>query len=145
MFDTYIQRPGAEFAAMRLMFITTVLLLLASLICGCGALRSPDGDTVSLCKRGFANNHDWKRASRFSRDARKLRRKFGSIQFQPSADGKPIHSTLWFRDARHRGFASCSRDSCEVDRCLWLVRLYENRDGDWALASDYHLGVPSKK
>jgi len=127
---------------MRPLFITSVLLLLAVTISGCGALRSPDTKTVSICKRGFANNPDWTRASRFSRDARTLRKKFGSISFQPPGDGKPRHSTLWFRDAQHLGFASCSRDRCEDDRCLWLVRLFEIRDSQWVLANDYHLGAP---
>jgi len=130
---------------MRPMFIATVLLLLTALLSGCGALRRPDADTVSLCKRGFANNHDWSRASRFSRDARKLREKFGSISFLRAASEKPIHSTLWFRDASHKGFASCSRDRCEDDRCLWLVRLFELKDGQWILANDYHLGLPTRK
>jgi len=130
---------------MRPLFITTVLFLLAVLISGCGALRSPDADTVSLCKRGFANNGDWTRASRFSRDARKLRKEFASVTFTPPAGGKPVHSTLWFRDASHTGFASCSRDRCEDGRCLWLVRLFDKKDGQWVLDNHYHLGVPNQK
>ena len=130
---------------MRPPLVTVVLLLLASMSAGCGALRSPDPDTVALCKRGFANNHDWARASRFSRDARKLRKEFGTVRYQPPAAGEPYHSTMWFRDKQHTGFASCSRDRCEDGRCLWLVRLFEMKDGQWALANDYHLGVPSKK
>lgn len=137
MFDTYIWGLGADFAPMRPLLITSVLLLVAVLLCGCGALRRPDADTVSLCKRGFANNHDWSRASPISRDARTLRKKF--------ADGKPHQSTLWFRNARQKGFASCSRDRCEDGRCLWLVQLFELKDGQWTLANDYHLGVPNKK
>ena len=132
-------------APMRPLLPLVVLVLLASLLAGCGALRRPDADTVALCKRGFANNHDWSRASRFSHDARKLRKKFGTVRFEPPAPGKPIHSTMWFRDAQHQGFASCSRDRCEDDRCLWLVRLFEMKDGQWRLANDYHLGVPNKK
>jgi hypothetical protein len=128
---------------MRLQPIVAALVLL--LMTGCGALRRPDADTVSLCNRGFANNHDWARASRFSRDARKLRKQFGSVRFQPAAAGKPFHSTLWFRDATHSAFASCSRDRCETDRCLWLVRLFEKKDGEWIMASDYHLGLDSKR
>jgi hypothetical protein len=145
MFNTYIQGPGGDYGLMRHLLMTTVLLLVASMIPGCGVLRSPDEDTVALCKRGFANNPDWTRASRFSRDARNVRKKFGSISFQPPKGGKPVHSTLWFRDARHEGFASCSRDRCEDGRCLWLVRLYEKNDGQWRLANDYQLGVPIKK
>jgi hypothetical protein len=97
---------------------------------------------VTLCKRGFANDRDWSRASRFSRDARKLRKQFGTIRFQPPAPAKPFHSTIWFRDAKHSSFASCSRDRCEDDRCLWLVRLFEKKDGRWTQAYDYRLGVP---
>jgi hypothetical protein len=50
---------------MRPLCLTTVLFMLAVLICGCGALRSPDAATVTICKRGFAKNEDWTRASRF--------------------------------------------------------------------------------
>ena len=82
---------------------------------------------------------------RFSRDARKLRKEFGTVRYQPLAAGEPYHSTMWFRDKQHTGFASCSRDRCEDGRCLWLVRLFEKKDGRWALANDYHLGVPNKK
>ena len=128
----------------RPILFKATLVLLASLLPGCSALRQPDADTVALCKRGFANNHDWSRAWRFSREARTLRKKFGTVAFQPASDGKPVHSTLWFRDTEHKSFASCSRDRCEDDRCLWLVRLFEKKDGQWFLANDYRLGVPNK-
>jgi hypothetical protein len=120
---------------MRLLIIATGLLVLGPWFCGCAALNRPDAATVSLCKRGFANNHDWTRAWRFSRDARKLRQQFA---------GMPCPPTVWFRDARHHGFASCSRDRCEDDRCLWLVRLFEMENGRWSLANDYHLGVQNR-
>ena len=108
---------------------------------GC-ALWGADRETATVCGRGFSNDPDWKRASPLSRTARALWKKFPAIEFE-GRNTQPVKATtVWFKNAESAEFASCSRHSCETDRCVWRVRLYSSSDGPWRVRMEYDLGRP---
>jgi hypothetical protein len=108
---------------------------------GCASWRT-DKETATICGRGFTNDAEWARASRLSRPARTVWKKFPDIEFEGKTAQPSKNTTVWFRNAASSGFASCSRHSCDSDRCVWRVRLYSNADDQWRVRMEYDLGRP---
>lgn len=110
---------------------------------GC-ALWGRDAETVTLCGRGFANDKEWARTSPYTWKVRTLWEKYPAIEFEGKTVQPAKATTIWFRNFVKSELASCSRHSCDADRCVWRVRLYSQEDGQWQIRSQYDLGRPRR-
>jgi hypothetical protein len=125
----------------RLLMSRHLCLALACclVLSGC-AHWGTDPETVTRCERGFDNDQDWRRASPYTRSARKIWKANPQFEFAGRSAVPMKSATLWFKDAKKAQFASCSRHSCDANNCFWRVRLYSSVDGLWTLKSEYDLG-----
>jgi hypothetical protein len=104
-----------------------------------------DAESVQVCERGFANDPDWRRASAFTRGARKAWKTHPAFDFQDRRVTPVKASTIWFRNPVSAELASCSRHTCEGADCFWRVRLFAKTDERWRVRTEYDLGRSRKR
>jgi hypothetical protein len=126
------------------MRILVAIVSLSVAVSGCMSLRH-EPRTVAMCKRGFQQDPDWKRASTWRHRVRVLRQRFASFDTGAATPRMVKSTTLWFRKPEHGEFASCSRERCESDRCFWRVQIYSLKERDWHVKSEYFLADRQKQ
>lgn len=122
---------------------TLCLCLLAISLNGCASWGTHI-ESVTVCTRGFANDHEWSRSRWAGPSGRELMQRYPSFVFEGRASRPQKPSTLWFRNRVTGDVASCSMHSCETGRCVWRVRLFSKQANQWSLRSEYDLGQPRK-
>jgi hypothetical protein len=105
--------------------------VLSIALAGCATRGSLDEETLGVCVDQLPTADGWVRVSGRDADARSLDRRYPAPRSRDILGRTYTETPLWFRNSALTQLGSCSKESCGVDDCYWLVRIFVREEGRW--------------